>query len=440
MSSSLILIFSEVFLVLVGISAFLFYYLNNINNDLLSKIDRLSKSLKDEKKHTKGLRVKIQEQLSIINDLEGKLQAVSDLSDDEESLVDDELSNNKDEILAKQQALEKKQKKIESLNQQLNKLQKQLGQSQSKIEQLKAELLNAPGSLDKDYEQLYYELRNAVAYNMTGGDLVLERLSEHLDETGNSSESDKLAELKERYNSLGEMVGVVGEVELFSDAEKIQKKQETEVIRNTQSLVQNVSETLQEAQELEDQWSRHEKSAEKELSELRMELNETSHMNRKLRTDLDKANEQLLRFVAKARLFQAQKEQMQASKATQSQMHRNFINLRADYKSISRKYKTLKARNEILNAQVANSTENIESVKKLQALRANLEAKESEMDRLELEKDMLEQQFLMIAKESDESLLANKELERLKSEHILLEEQFLEVLKQLEKNENSSNE
>ncbi|MET1254709.1 hypothetical protein [Aliikangiella maris] len=438
MSLSSLFIFAEIFLVLLIVAGFIFYYLNNLNNELLEQLKKQKAKLKDEKKHAKGLRITIQQQLEQIKALESQLAALS-VEDSDDSVLETELEEKVQQLSAQvdklKSQLDSKSKIIESLNQSIEQTKAQANLAEQKIQKLENELADPSKDIAEDFENLYYELRNAIAYNMTGGEMVLERLQEHLDETGNEIEGAKLRELKERYSSLGEMVGVVGEIELFNEDDEQQKKDEKKVIDNAQQIVKNVSETLQEAQDLEDQWAKYENSSEKEISDLRRELAETNLMNKKLRDDLDNVNDQLMRFVAKARLFQAQKEQMKASKATQNQMHRNYMSLSADYKALSRKFKTLQARNNILTNQLAKHSDDKESIEKLNELRSLLENKEEQMDRLELEKQMLEQQFMLISKESDENFNANRALERLKSEHALLEQQFIEVLNELESNE-----
>jgi len=141
-------------------------------------------------------------------------------------------------------------------------------------------------------------------------------------------------------------------------------------------------------------------------------------------------------FIKKARMFQAQKEQIKMHKATQNQMHRNFVNLSSDYKKISRKFKTLESKNEILNVQLANSSDDPEVLSKLEKLREQLEEKEKVMDRLVVEKEMVEQQFLSMSEEAQDENDSSQALDRLKSEHQLLEQQFLDVLSELDTEKN----
>ncbi|TQV86624.1 hypothetical protein [Aliikangiella coralliicola] len=425
MSASGLIIIGEVFLVLVGIGGFLFYYLNNLNNELRSSNDKLREKLKDEKRRAKGLRVKIQDQNKTIVELEKKIENIDGRSDSSQQA----LTELESEYQSVQQQLEELENSNQNLQQQLSNLEKELESSHKKAQQLESELNRSD---DENYEELYYDLKNSIAYNMSGGDQVLDVLRDRLRENGNLAESEKLAELKERYNSLGEMVGIVSEVELFVDIDEEEEENELEKIEEAESISSDVNDTLKAAKALEESSGKMLESKEQEVAKLTSELVEALAMNKKLSGDLEITNNQLLAFVAKARTFQAQKEQIKMHKATQNQMHRNFVNLNADYKQLTRKHKTLEARNEMLAAQLRNSSEDNETINKLEVLRSQLEDTEKVMDRLIIEKEMLEQQFLTVSEESLVHSESTKALERLTSEHQLLEQQFLEVLNELD--------
>ena len=64
-----------------------------------------------------------------------------------------------------------------------------------------------------------------------------------------------------------------------------------------------------------------------------------------------------------------------------------------NYKKLSRQFRTLESKNEILNTQLKNSTDDIEIIDKLDKLREQLEEKESIMDRMLVEKEMIEQHW-----------------------------------------------
>jgi len=434
-------IIGQVFLVLVGIAGALLYYLNNLNNDLQLSIEQLKERLSDEKRHAKGLRIKIQDQAKKLAELE-------------ESMAKEEKAES--DLKEKYQALESEyqaiQKQIEALEKQLKKEESKGKKSLSKIESLETEnteLSEKVDSLnkelanlnkkesDKDFEAMYYDLKNAVAFNMNGGDQVLDTLRERLLENGNMLESDQLSELKERYNSIGEMIGVVDDVVIFAEEEDDEETidKDSQQIDSAEDTIKQVEQTLESIQNLEAEEVEVMETGDETAIELSKKLSEAHLLNKQLKQDLNVTTNQLMAFVQKAKLFTAQKEQIKMHKATQNQMHRNYVSLSNDHKLLQRKLKNTEAENKILAAQTDNA--NPEMIKKLEDLRSRLDEKESEMDRLKVENEMLEQQFLSISEESNIHAETESALDRLTSEHQLLEQQFLEVLGELEREEPS---
>ena len=443
MSPASLVIVGEVFLVLIVIAGFLFYYLNNLNNQLFEQNQKLKKSLKDEKRHAKGLRVKIQELTEKANQIQSEFDAYK--------AENDSSAEDKSSLQAEYQALQIQLTELETekkkLDKQFSKLQKQAQKKQSQIDELEAQLESEKKKAislqqeahasnkddDIDYESMYHDLRNSIAFNMEGGKDYLDVLKERLLENGNTEESDQLEALKERYNSVGEMVGLVSDVEFFNEEDdEAEKQRELEKINLAEGAVDEANRLLMEAQGQDKTVCDIGSNEQESLMFLRRDLSESNLMNQRLRSKLDKTTTQLMAFVKKARVFQAQKEQIKMHKATESQMHRNFVNLNAEFKQVSRKYKTLNSRNEILNAQLKSSLDNSEKVARLEEMTQQLEAKEQAMDRMIIEKDMLEQQFLTMSKESDIEAESSEALARLQSEHRLLEQQFMEVLNELD--------
>ena len=437
MSTSGIVIIGQIFLVLVGVAAALLYYLNNLNNDLQLTIEQLREKLKDEKRHAKGLRVKIQDQAKRLTELEEAIvsdeQAESDLKEKYNSLESEyEAIQSQIESLENQLQKEKSSNKKSAAD--LQSLQEKNQTLNERIDDLSNELSKSKANEDgKDYESLYYDLKNAIAFNMNGGDRVLDTLRERLIENGNMAESDKLSELKERYNSIGVMVGVADNVVIFAeeDEEEEETEKENKQIDNAEDMIKQVGQTLESIGDLESESVEIISSGDEQAIELSKRLSEAHNLNKQLKEDLNVTTNQLMAFVQKAKLFAAQKEQIKMHKATQNQMHRNYVSLSNDNKVLQRKLKNVETENQILAARTDKSDP--ELISKLEKLRSQLENKESEMDRLKVENEMLEQQFLSISEESNLHSETESALDRLTSEHQLLEQQFLEVLGELEK-------
>lgn len=429
MSTSGVVIVGQIFLVLIAIAGVLLYYLNNLNDELQSTLNHLREKLRDEKRHSKGLHIKIQEQHNQINSLQARIDADKDsVASAKTSLRDLER-----EYEALQQQIQKQEKSLKFTQNKLEQSQQALDQALQTIETLKSERQDAKrSSPENNYEELYHDLKNAIAYNMSGGEEVLDILRERLRENGNFHDSDKLSELKERYNSLGEMVGRLEEVELFGESQLEEDTDELAEINAAESLLKEAEALLNESQLFVAPDSAALAELQQDQAEMLRKLEESYQNNRTMKQQLDVVTRQLMAFVAKARLFQAQKEQIRMHKATQNQMHRNFVSLSNEHKTLNRKYKNLQAENKILQAQVLSDEDNPVLVKKLESLRAQLEEKEAVMDRLKIENEMLEQQFLTISKESNFQQESADALARLTSEHQLLEQQFLEVLQELE--------
>ena len=428
MSQPNLIIIGEVFLALVCGAGFLFYFLNNLNNQLHDNNESLKKKVEDEKRNVKGLRVKIQDQIKKITSLEQQLKSNVD---GVESTAK-EYKSLKKKYQSAQVHIKSQEKENKQLSNKISSLQKNKTSLQEKIQQLEAELSSKQESNKENFEELYHDLKNSVAYNMSGGSQILGTLKERLIENGNFDEGEKLSELKERYNSLGEMIGAGDNVVLFDQVPEKNDDEYLEKIQEAEGLVNEANETLKQAELLKEISKEGYDTSQEEVKKLLFELDEVSLVNNKLKDDLNKTSDQLSEFIKKARLFQAQKEQIKMHKATQNQMHNNYVNLSSDFKQLSRKFKTLEARNEILNSQVKNSSENPEVIDKLDELRAQLEEKEKIMDRLVVEKEMVEQQFLSISEDSNLEAESGQALERLQSEHQLLEQQFLEVLTELD--------
>ena len=428
MSSSNLVILSEILLILfVGI-AYLFYQLNKLNDQLLHKNDALISNLKDEKRNTKGLKVKIQEQKKSLVCLQNEINQLTEEIKPREK----KLKQLDAECYSQQLEINTLIKEIEQLKGDLSTTKKSLVSTNKLNRQLQLEQVTSQANTSEDYEEMYFDLKNSIAYNMVGGDQVLDALRERLQENGNIDEGEKLAELKERYNSLGGMLGN------FAESGSNSEINEQEKIIYAENLVNSAQETLNQAEALSEGGNTDVSESELQVDKLVEELDQVMLMNDKLREDLEKTTAQLNVFISKARLFQSQKEQINMHKATQTQMHKNFVNLSSDYKMMSRKFKSLEAKNDVLTAQLANASDDPEVLGKLEKLREKLEVKEDMMDRMLVEKDMVEQQFLLISEESQEQADSSQALERLKSEHQLLEQQFLDVLSELDSNRNIS--
>ena len=439
MSTSGIVIVGQIFLVLVVIAAVLLYYLNSLNNDLQLSIDQLRERLKDEKRHAKGLRVKIQEQANKIAELEKTLSSIEKTdqeNNDKYQSLEAEYQALQSQVESLESSLSKEGKQLKKLQLKNDALTQQLDESKLALQELKQKEKTKPIiEPEQDFETKYYELKNAIAYNMDGGEHVLDSLRQRLLDNGNLAESEKLGELKERYNSIGEMVGVVDQVVLF-DNEVVEDKaieQENEQIDDAEGLIRQAEETLKSMDDIEHQTQAIKESDNEQVIQLSKRLNEASMQNQTLKKELNTSTQQLLAFVAKAKLFVAQKEQIKMYKATQNQMHRNYVSLSNENKLAQRQIKSLQNENKILAAKSKNEATDPELMNKLDTLKNKLQEKESEMDRLKIENEMLEQQFLTISKESDVHAETESALDRLTSEHQLLEQQFLEVLGELEK-------
>lgn len=427
-----VLIILEVFLVLLGVAGYFFYTLFSLNKRLGEKNESLKGKLANAKSRAKGLRVQIQEQNKTIKKLEAevakkveikqkhidKLEKLEQLKDAAQQAAENEKNKNKE--LQKNSHELKEQ--IEELIAQTNQLEKSQKKNSSKIE-------------DDKYKELYHDLKNTVAYTMSGGEQALDMLRDRLEENGNLAASEELDKFKERYQSVGGMVGLVDDVEIF-DEDEIESEAEVREIESAENLADSVDESLAKAQRITRLDSSNLEFTQQEMDRIVQKLNEVTNVKESLTTDLDKTASQLRVFISKAHLFQAQKEQIRMHKGTQKQLHRNLSNLGNDYRQLSRRFKTLEARNDILNAQIKNSTQDKESVEKLKQLREQLEQKEETMDRLILEKEMIEQQFVVMSEEADINQESSDALERLEAEHQLLEGQFLELLKELESAEN----
>jgi len=242
-SGSNLVIVGEILFVFVGGAAFLFYQLNKLNDQLQHKSDSLKDKVKDEKRNAKGLRVKIQEQNKSLAKLQNEI---------EQQAADNVPQENKYRELEKDYiSLKSKfdtlQKENDKLKGDLSKNRKLIESSNKKINQLQSEQGAQANKNSDDYEELYFDLKNSIAYNMTGGDQVLDTLRERLRDNGNVEEGEKLAELKERYNSLGGMVGSVSDVEIFVDSDPNKGESEQKKIEYAEELVSSAKETLKQA-------------------------------------------------------------------------------------------------------------------------------------------------------------------------------------------------
>lgn len=416
MSAASLIITGEIFLVLLVIGGGVFYYLNSLNTQLVQNNESLKQKLKEEKKHLKALRERIQE-------------------------LTDKLSAQKEQLLT----LAEKESQLSQLETQCSTLETELSDAQSSYSLLQSQLNDALNTIQEkesaeaskvadsgtktDYEEMYYDLKNSIAYNMEGGGNYLDILKERLRDNGNIEESQNIEQLKERYNSISQVVGIVSDVEMFNQEEE--PPDTLENIRFAEGAVDQANSLLKDIA------SRKNRDLEKGESEqdsvilLKAELGEVNLIKDKLETELEKSAAQLMAFVAKARLFQAQKDQIKMHKATEAQLHRNFVNLNAEYKLLARKHKTVDARNEVLNIQLKKMLEDDEAVSRIESMREDLEQKEQEIDRLSIEKEMLEQQYIMMSDDFSEEAESSDALERLRSEHELLEGQFMEVLNEL---------
>ncbi len=425
------IIIGEIFLALFAIGGYLVFYLLSLNSELDEKNTSISRKLRNAKSRAKGFRVQIQELNGKIAQLESQVQVGQQ--------GDNELKTNLKAIEKENQSLEKK---ITKLIVEKNKAKDQLKSSKIEIKALESKLKAKKRESDKtenskdNYKELYYDLKNSIAYNMSGGEQAIDLLRDRLAENGNREESEQVDLLKERYNSIGTMVGLVEDVELFhSSNTDNQEDLELKAIENAEGLVEGIRHRLEQAENFEHRDTADLVFSQQEMDLLVKELQQVIQLKEDLTSDLDKTSSQLRAFVSKARMFQAQKEQISMHKATEAQMHRNLTTLGNDYRQLSRRFKTLEARNEILNTQIKRSTDDDDLIEKLSDLRSRLEGKEEKMDRLQLEKEMLEQQFMLMSAESDIELESSKTLERLEAEHQLLEQQFLELLKDFEKAE-----
>jgi len=422
------IIIGEIFLVLFAVGGYLVFYTLEKNNQLRETNFSLSRQLKDAKSRAKGLRVQVQELNTQIQQLEKSLA--------EKSKVDSDLE---DKIATIETEKEKLNAKVEQLSQKKSKIQKQNDSLASDIKTLQTQLKSASEAPAKNiepaesYKDLYYELKNSIAFNMSGGEQVIDMLRDRLVENGNINESKQMDQLKEKYNSIGSMVGLVTDVELFdSNEQEEQTKMELQQIVDAEMLVDDMELSLRDLDGFENKNTADLTLSQKEMDLLIEEINHLTEIKNSLSNDLNKTSIQLKAFIAKAQMFQAQKEQISLQKATNAQMHQNLTKLGSDYRLLSRRFKTLESRNDILNTQLTRDSKDEEFVKNLEDMREKLEKKEESMDRLLLEKDMLEQQFMLMSEESEIELKSSKTLQRLQSEHELLEEQFLGLLKEFE--------
>ena len=431
--SNQVLIVAEIFVVLIGVSAYLFFKLFNINNTLKEENETLTFKLKDAISRNKGLRVQIQELKQQIEDIEKERS--SDRKDD----------------LAAIEALENKNKKMkkqkDTAQEAANFAVKQRTEMKEHVDQVKKELqaLKNQQSFqtaqeqglkneEDNYKEMYHDLKNSIAYTMSGGEQALEELKNRLAENGNHSASEDLDSFKERYSSLGEMVGLVVDVELFDEDEK-ETENELRELENAENIIGNVEESLLNAQSYSNFDPSSLQFTKEEMDRVVKELDEVSKVKDRLAGDLEKTSTQLRAFIAKAQMFQAQKEQMRMHKKSELQLHRNISKLSSDHRQLARKYKTLETRNEILTTQIKNSGQDQVQIERLSELRGQREKSEAAMDRLILEKEMLEQQFMLISEDADIEMTSSKALERLKDEHQLLEAQFFSLLEEFDSSE-----
>jgi chromosome segregation ATPase len=432
--SNQVLIVIEIFLVLLGVSAYLFYKLFYLNNSLKQANETLTHKLKDAISRNKGLRVQIKELKQQITDLE------KERSSDRE--------NDQAEIAKLLEKNDKMAKQKDTAQEAANFAIKQRNEMKNHVDEVKKELQalknqqssqSAQDQTEKNegenYKEMYHDLKNSIAYSMSGGEQVLDELRNRLEENGNVSASEDLDKFKERYSSLGEMVGLVVDVELFDEDEK-ESETELKELAAAEDVIGSVEESLLSAQSYSNFDPSTLQFTKEEMDRIVKQLDEVSKIKDRLAGDLEKTSTQLRAFIAKAQMFQAQKEQMRMHKNSQQQLHRNFSKLSSDHREITRKYKNLENRNEILTAQVKNSDQisgqGSEQVEKLNELRKNLETSEASMERLILENEMLEQQFMMMSKDADFELTSSKALERLTDEHKLLESQFFNLLEEFE--------
>ena len=217
--SNQVLIVIEIFLVLQGVSAYLFYKLFYLNNSLKQANETLTHKLKDAISRNKGLRVQIKELKQQITDLE------KDRSSDRE--------NDQAEIAMLLEKNDKMAKQKDTAQEAANFAIKQRNEMKNHVDEVKKELQalknqqssqSAQDQTEKNegenYKEMYHDLKNSIAYSMSGGEQVLDELRNRLEENGNVSASEDLDKFKERYSSLGEMVGLVVDVELFDEDEK----------------------------------------------------------------------------------------------------------------------------------------------------------------------------------------------------------------------------
>jgi chromosome segregation ATPase len=427
-----ILIIGEVFLVLLGVSAYFFYSLFSLNKQLTEKNETLKAKLSDARSRMKGLRAQIQSQNKKIKKLEAEATKKAETKQKHqqkmEQLVELKEKAQESEISAKQD--------LSKLKQQFDKLCSESEIQQQKLDKHtkdkdKERARQVIVQEEENFRELYYDLKNSIAYSMSGGEQALELLRNRLAENGNTEASDELGKFKERYSSVGGMVGLVDDVVIY-DEEDVEIDADMKEIERAESLMQQVEDSLTSAQDMDDFDRSNLEFTQQEMDRILNRLDEVTRVKEALTSDLDKTSLQLRAFISKAHVFQAQKEQIRMHKDTEKQLHRNLANLGNDYRQLTRQFKTLEARNDILGAQLKNSSQDKESIEKLTQLRGELEETEKSMDLLRLEKEMLEQQFLMMSKEMDFEEESSETLERLEAEHELLEQQFLDLLKELE--------
>lgn len=424
-----IIITIEIFIALLGLSAYFLYSLLLMNKNLRQQKEALLYRLKDVNSRLNGMRVQIQKQNSEIK----RFKIASKNKPLEKSLTDTAGGPLSIEQMKRQkrnadQAAEHEKKKRVDLENMKSALQNQLKQLEKKIENEKKSRESGE-KLDKSYKELFYDLKNSIAYNMTGGDHTLDILRKRLIKNGNVEASQELDALKERYNQLGEMVGLVSEVEIYDEADDIDEtKAELMEIENAESLVDEMDKSLEKASSGGVIDTSNLEFTKEQMEKIVIELENTTEVKNNLAQNLDKTANQLRAFIAKAHMFQSQKEQIRLHKGTEKRLHQNIANISNDYSQLGHRYKALESKLQLDNQQANND----ESLEKLNQLKDDLEIKEDEMLRLNLEKDMVVQQFMALSKEADTEADSSQSLKLLESEHKLLEQQFFEILKELE--------
>jgi len=414
------------------VGGYFFYTLFSINRALSQKVENLKCQLKDTKSRVKGLRIQVQEQNVKLKKLESEIAKKDEENSQHLSKCQsqiEQLESEKQSIEGSFDQLKKQKLELEKNGQSLK---NELDELTTKLESQATEKEKPSSDISSDnYKELYYDLKNAIAYSMSGGEQALNMLRDRLIENGNMTEGEELDEFKQRYNSLGEMVGLVVDVEIFDEDEK-EVEAEVKAIEQAETLIESIDESLKNAKDFSEIDISNLEFTQQEMDRIVKKLDQVTGIKNQLTTDLEKTLSQLRAFIAKAHMFQAQKEQIRMHKGTEKQLHRNLSNLGDDYRQLARRVKTLSARNDILTTQLNNSTQDKDSVTKLNKLRESLESKEEIMDRLIIEKEMLEQQYLAMSEEIEIDLESGKVLQRLESEHQLLEQQFIELLNELE--------